>query len=392
MIVASSNLFLRSEHAAEERREERETLRAWTGASRPDFEGTQASSAGRPESAQTPDVVMRISEAARALAAAIPPPSSSPSTPPSAPPASAEAQAIEDAGDAVENDPTLRLIKSMIEMLTGHRVRIFSARDFSRDIEVRTEAVSSATSAAAAAASASTTANPNRPAGWGIEYDYHAVSEETETTHLSAAGVIRTTDGQEISFKLDLMMQRYHREETHVSIRAGDAVRKDPLVLNFGGTAAQLSNQRFLFDLFNTGDTGDNGGGEALPLFASASGYLALDIDGNGRIESGKELFGPATNSGFGELASHDDDGNGWIDEADAIFKRLAVWAPAVDGEGKLYLLKELGVGAISLGHVATPFELRGSGNTDLGAVRASGVWLSDSGKVGSIQEIDLTV
>ena len=40
----------------------------------------------------------------------------------------------------------------------------------------------------------------------------------------------------------------------------------------------------------------------------------------------------------------------------------------------------------------AVPFELRGNGNADLGAVGASGVWLGENGKAGSLQEIDLTV
>jgi hypothetical protein len=42
-----------------------------------------------------------------------------------------------------------------------------------------------------------------------------------------------------------------------------------------------------------------------------------------GRIDSGSELFGPATGSGFGELAALDGDGNGWIDENDDAFARL---------------------------------------------------------------------
>lgn len=365
MKIASSDLFLGAEHAAVARRERSETLRAWTGPTRPDFEGSRAANDRRlsPSAA-----VMRISDAARALA-------NPPLPPPSGPATGAEAQAIEAAADAVDNDPFLQLVRSMVEMLTGQKIRVFSARAFSQETEVRTAEVAQAAAAA----------NPNGRAGYGIEYDFRSLYEETEVTRFAAEGVIRTADGVEIAFKLDLAMSRHYREETNVSLRAGDAVRKDPLVLNFGGTAAQLSNQRFRFDLDNDGHAED------VPLFASGSGYLALDRDNNGRVDSGAELFGPATNSGFAELAAHDDDGNGWIDENDRVFDRLRVWTPAAEGSGTLRGLRSAGVGALALAHVATPFELRGSANADLGAVRASGVWLGKSGAAGSLQEIDLT-
>ncbi|MDP2795354.1 MAG: hypothetical protein Q8O25_14955 [Sulfurisoma sp.] len=365
MKIASSDLFLRSEHAAVARWERSETLRAWAGSTRPDFEGSREANDRRllPSAA-----VMRISDAARALA-------TSPNPAPGQPPVSGEAQAIEAAADAVENDPFLQLVRSMVEMLTGRPVRVFAVSELSRQVEASSEM-----------ARATAAASPDRRSGYGIEYDFHSVYEEMEVAQFSAEGMIRTADGAEISFELDLTMTRQYREETNVSLRAGDAVRKDPLVLNFGGTAAQLSNQNFRFDLDNDGRA------EELPLFASASGYLVLDLDHNGKIDSGAELFGPATNSGFAELARHDDDGNGWIDESDRVFDRLQVWTPAAGNAGKLAGLRELGIGALALAHVATPFELRGEANSDLGAVRASGVWLAEFGGTGTIQEIDLSL
>jgi len=364
--IASSDLFLGAEHTAVARRERSETLRAWTGQTRPDFEGSREANDRRllPSAA-----VMRISDAARALANAPPPVSAEPV-------ASGEAKAIEAAADAVTNDPFLQLIMSMVEMMTGRPVRVFAASELSQRVQVSSSETAQATVAA----------NPDRRAGYGVEYDFHSIYEEAEVTRFAAAGVIRTADGAEISFKLDLTMSRQYREETNVSIRAGDAVRKDPLVINFGGTAAQLSNQRFRFDLDSDGRA------EELPLFASGSGYLALDRNNNGRIDSGAELFGPATNSGFAELAAHDQDHNGWIDENDRVFDRLKVWTPVADGPGRLVGLRAAGVGALALAHVASPFELRGSGNADLGAVRAGSVWLSETGGAGSLQEIDLTV
>lgn len=365
MKIASTDLALQSSHVATLRQESSETLRAWRG-ERPDFEGMQST-------------VANISEAARHLfsqmSAVLPAPTFEATT--------GEAQAIEAASDAADNDPFLSMIKSMVEMLTGKEVRVFDMQAFSADmrhVEAR---------AAASAERMQAQGSGNGRAGWGMEYDAYRLHEEFEQTAFSASGVIRTADGQEFRFSLDLQMTRYYREESSVSIRAGDAVRKDPLVINFGGTAAQLAGhagQRFLFDLDGDGEA------ELLPTFASGSGYLALDIDDNGRIDSGKELFGPQTGRGFQELSGYDGDGNGWIDEGDAIFDRLQVWTPSVEGDGTLRSLAELGIGALGLAHAHTPFALRGADNADLGVVKNTGLYLTENGRAGSMQEIDLTV
>lgn len=391
MKIASSELALQADHATQTRQQSSEILRAWRG-ERPDFD-----QAGGPA---LPSAIARISAAARQAFATVPDSRGVPAVAApvsrgvpaiAVPPAptfaadqtdTSQAQAIDAAFEAADKDPFIVLIRHMIEMLTGEKVRTL-------DVEASTaEMRRSEVNAVAIAASTAATGD-NQAAGFGIEYDYHAIREETETSRLSAQGVVRTADGQEFSFQLNLEMTRYYREETSVSLRVGDAVRKDPLVVNFGGTAVQLANlanQRFSFDLDGDGQA------ENLPLFASGSGYLALDRNHNGRIDSGKELFGPQTGKGFAELARLDADGNGWIDENDPDFKHLGVWVPASTGPGSLKTLAELGIGALALAHAATPFALRDSENRDQGQVKASGLYLSESGQAGSLQEIDLTV
>lgn len=341
MKIASSSVAMESSHLRAERHETSETLRSWRGA-RPDFEGTRRI---EPPAATVP----QISE-------------------------TAHAQAMADARDPADSDPMLLLLRTMIEWFTGEPVTIFDASQIDMS-------GSSATISADVAA-----LQGRRQAGFGIEYDFHALHEEFERTKFTAQGIVRTADGQEIAFSLELTKSRHYREETNVSVRAGDARRKDPLVINFDGNAAQLSSQRFRFDL------DADGRAEEVPLLIGGSGYLALDLNGNGRIDSGAELFGPASGSGFAELAQHDEDGNGWIDEVDAVFKRLQVWTPDAAGAGSLTSLAGASVGALYLGQVSTPFELKGDGNEDLGAVRDSGMFLSDSGAAGALQEVDLTV
>jgi hypothetical protein len=45
----------------------------------------------------------------------------------------------------------------------------------------------------------------------------------------------------------------------------------------------------------------------------------------DGRVNDGRELFGPITGDGFAELAAYDDDGNNWIDENDGIYDNLSI-------------------------------------------------------------------
>ena len=157
-------------------------------------------------------------------------------------------------------------------------------------------------------------------------------------------------------------------------------------MISFDGLAPQLQDQRFRFDLDADGRQ------DSLPTLASGSGYLVFDRDGNGRVDSGKELFGPATNDGFAELARLDDDGNGWIDEADAAFRKLAVWRGAGTDASSLRSLAESGIGALALDAIATPMTLRGSSGQPLGALRSSGVALTDGGQPLAMQQIDLIV
>ena len=237
---------------------------------------------------------------------------------------------------------------------------------------------------------ASTPAPAPASAGFGIEFDSHQVHAETEQTQFHADVVVHTTDGQEIHATVDLAMSRSFTEQTDVSIRAGDAVKKDPLVVNFGGTAAQLQSQRVSFDLAGDGQQ------VQMPLLSGNSGYLALDLNGNHKVDSGKELFGATSGNGFADLARYDSDGNGWIDENDPIFKQLSVWTPVADASGKaggnLSTLAQSGVGALYLGQVATPFALKDGANSELGAVRASGIFLNEDGSAGTLQQIDLMV
>ena len=92
------------------------------------------------------------------------------------------------------------------------------------------------------------------------------------------------------------------------------------------------------------------------------------------------------------ELARLDDDGNGWVDEADAAWSQLRLWSPDAEGKGRLQTLNEAGVGAFHLGRVDTPFSLKDAANDTQGLMRASSIYLREDGRVGTVSQVDLRV
>ena len=205
--------------------------------------------------------------------------------------------------------------------------------------------------------------------------------DEHESTAVSGRGEVLTADGRRLSFELSLSMCRDYSCTREVSASRRIEL-KDPLLINFEGAAAELTGQRFSFDLDADGRP------ELLPGLAAGSAYLAFDANCNGTIENGSELFGaagPHAGDGFADLARLDADANGWIDEADPAWNALGVWFP----DGALQSLKDAGVGALSLASTASPFTLM-EGDQTLGQVRRSGIFLGEDGRVGSLQQVDL--
>ncbi len=230
-----------------------------------------------------------------------------------------------------------------------------------------------------------TRGRPDR-AGYGLEYDYSSYHFESEKSTFSAQGVINTADGKTIDFSVELSMSREYMERQHISIREGDAVVKDPLVINYSGNAAELTETKFAFDLDADGNK------EQISFVSPGSGFLAADFNGDNKVNDGSELFGPQSGDGFAELAKHDDDGNGWIDEGDTIYNKLRIWSKDNEGNDQLLALGKAGIGAIYLGNLNTEFSLKGSENQLLGEVVSSSIYLSEDGQAGTVQQINLVV
>jgi len=304
-----------------------------------------------------------------------------------------KAQASQAASEANDSglSSSFQVLVSILKSMFGVDVKLFNARDLTSTST--TEQTSSGTTAALPAPDAATAAPSaselralavNAAPNTFIETTTTRYHEE-EQLSWNANGVVTTADGKTVSFALDLALSRSISWDA-TQVRTIGPRLKDPLVINFAGTAAQLSNQRRNFDLDNDGQT------ENMAMLASGSGFLALDMDENGKIDNGSELFGAQSGDGFADLAQFDDDGNGWIDEGDAAFARLKLWTQNEAGEDQLLSLSEVGIGALFLGSERTEFSLKDEQHKLQGQLRSTGVFLRENGTAGTMQQIDLAV
>ena len=145
----------------------------------------------------------------------------------------------------------------------------------------------------------------------------------------------------------------------------GKCGEEDPIVIDIAGQGYELTNAQngVKFDFFATG--------KPIQMSWTAGawdgGFLALDRNGNGKIDNGMELFGNVTPqpkpaagkaNGFLALAVFDQpanggNGDGIIDSRDAIYSKLVVWVDknhnGISDPGELITLQQAGIQSISL-------------------------------------------
>lgn len=289
---------------------------------------------------------------------------------------------------SAEDKARIEMIVAMIERISGKKITLVDPeKALKKAYETPDVDTLSAVQAMKAQATPQETTEADVQPTRMREVRYHLEESyyEAEATTFEATGVVKTADGQEINFGVSLSMSREFAHHLKMDTVTQEVV-KDPLVINFGGTAAELTQRQYDFDIDMDGTS------DQIHFVGSGSGFLALDNNGDGTVNDGGELFGARTGDGFGELAQYDDDRNGWIDEGDAVYDRLQIWSKDAEGNDSLVALGQRGIGAIYLGHVDTPFQVKDAANQLQGIVRSSGVYLNESGSVGTVQKVDLVV
>lgn len=216
-----------------------------------------------------------------------------------------------------------------------------------------------------------------------FHFSQHIQFQQSTHNVMSAQGSVKLSDGREIGFNLHLEHQQNTRIEALTQLSLQKVAMQDPLVINLGDQPVSLKNTTFEFDLLASGEP------QQLAQLASGAGYLTFDLNGDGLVSNGNELFGTQTGDAYAELAVYDEDGNGWIDENDSIFNQLKLWMDQTDNSATISLA-QAGVGAIYLGNVPYEYDLRDNQGALLGQSKAASIVLMENGEVKTSQAIDL--
>jgi hypothetical protein len=155
---------------------------------------------------------------------------------------------------------------------------------------------------------------------------------------------------------------------------SAEVQQSDPIVLDLNGNGFDLTSYRdgARFDILG------NGQRQNTAFVTGGDAFLVLDRNGNGLIDSGKELFGDqnGASNGFEELRKLDSNGDGLIDARDAAFGQLQLWRDNGNGRtegGELLTLRDAGIAAIELNYTNTDFRAAGDNRiAQLAAFRRS--------------------
>ncbi|MEE9374170.1 MAG: hypothetical protein V3V00_14045, partial [Saprospiraceae bacterium] len=113
-------------------------------------------------------------------------------------------------------------------------------------------------------------------------------------------------------------------EITQLFFGQGITTTWDPLLIDLDGDGYEIKSRAnsVYFDLDSDGYASSINWTE----LNSDDGWLVRDVNGNGRIDNGSELFGSDVLDGFSDLAQYDGNADGIIDASDAIWSDLLVW------------------------------------------------------------------
>ncbi|BCJ90239.1 hypothetical protein IZ6_09740 [Terrihabitans soli] len=163
----------------------------------------------------------------------------------------------------------------------------------------------------------------------------------------------------------------------------------DPIVLDLDANGYSFSDT----DSGATFDLNADGSMDRVAWNTSNDGILAMDLDGDGVIDNGSEIFTPDFNggdfaTGSEALGSLDENGDGLIDHQDGAFANLLIWQDAnangISEAGELSSLSSRGIASLTV-------KTSVSGETvDGQEVVGEGTYTNTDGTTGGFVEVGL--
>ena len=163
--------------------------------------------------------------------------------------------------------------------------------------------------------------------------------------------------------------------------------KNDPIALDLDGDGVEFVKNGAYFDYDG------NKFAERATWLGKDDGWLTRDVNGDGVINDGTELFGDSmkkkdgtlAKNGFDALAEFDDNKDGKIDSSDAIYSQLRVWQDAngngISDAGELKTLSELGIKQLN----PNKTDVNGTEQTNGESKRQEGSFVWNSGVVGQM-------
>ncbi|GAB2884049.1 hypothetical protein GCM10027180_12950 [Microbulbifer echini] len=202
--------------------------------------------------------------------------------------------------------------------------------------------------------------------------------DDPENEYKDSRGNVYVLSGSTLTINGGLKIHNYDKDNSSLNIVLEDEEDDDeqedetpdtddaedttsPIVIDLDGDGIEtLAIGSSYFDL--------NGDGlsELSGWISPDDGFLVYDLDGDGRITSGAELFGNHTILDNGEKAEHgflalteyDSNGDGVIDASDTSYSALQIWRDingnGISDAGELYSLSDSGVLSIGTSYMAS--------------------------------------
>lgn len=169
--------------------------------------------------------------------------------------------------------------------------------------------------------------------------------------------------GAELDYQADFLFARFERllQEACLAVDYSEVATKvsagvsTPIVIDLGAdgieTTSFLAGSQVMFDI-----TGD-GNKDRTAWLNGNDAFLAIDKNGNGKIDGIDELFGGANRAdGFAKLIEFDSNSDGKVNARDDRFSELLLWqdknVDAITDSGELVSASQAGLESISTNYL----------------------------------------